>query len=158
MNKLIEVDPLSDSVATNTEKKEKKVLTTDLLTFNMTKKTEFNGCFNQGDFEDLEVHYFEGTESSKLDWSKDWDDTCEKIMREINSIQDFIHQKCRTYFTLVCENNLIKISFYFSMPELGRSKHLKDIYSFEFTITNNGNGEIVVSDLGMNDKGLIEDE
>ena len=69
----------------------KKVLTTDLSTFNMTKKTEFNGCFNQGDFEDLEVHYFEGTESSKLDWSKDWDDTCEKIMREINSIQDFIH-------------------------------------------------------------------
>jgi hypothetical protein len=44
------------------------------------------------------------------------------------------------------------------MPELGRSKHLKDIYSIEFTITNNGNGEIVVSDLGMNDKGLIEDE
>ena len=130
-----------------------KVLTLGVSTFNTKTKTEFNAGFNQGDFEDLEIDYFEGTESSELDWSKDWDSICDKIMGEINSIQDFINDDCRTYFTLVCENNLIKISFYFSMPELGRSKHLKDIYSFEFTITNNGNGEIVVSDLEM-----IEDE
>jgi hypothetical protein len=118
----------------------KEVLTTDLSTFNTKTKTEFNGCFNQGDFEDLEVDYFEGTESSELDWSKDWDTTCEKIMLEINSIQDFINDDCITYFTLVCENNLIKIVFYDSAPGL-------DGESYEFTITNNENGEIVVSDL-----------
>ena len=127
----------------------KEVLATDLSTFNMTKKTKFNGCFNQGEFEDLELYYFEGTKSEELDWSKDWDDTCEKIMIEINSLQDFINDEVRTYCTLMCEeNNLIKIGFYDASPGM-EGDH------YEFTITNNENGEIVVSDLEMTQSGYL---
>ena len=50
----------------------KKVLTTDLSTFNMTKKTEFNGCFNQGDFEDED--FFGYAEELEMDVDKFKDD------------------------------------------------------------------------------------
>ncbi len=123
-----------------------KVLTLGVSTFNTKTKTEFNAGFNQGDFEDLEIDYFEGTESSELDWSKDWDSICDKIMGEINSIQDFINDDCRTYFTLVCENNLIQVTFHHASPDL-------DGPSYRFTIINE-KGKEVISGLEM----MIEDD